>query len=235
MAIGTGAAILGGSLLGGVASGYAAKKGAKAQSDAAKRASDTEWRMYEQTREDQMPWMNAGEGGLNALMGLYGFNKTPVVTTGTGKNATTTGGDWVRAADPNAVSRQFMMLDPSYQFRLDQGNRSLNNSFAARGGALSGNALRALADYNQDLASTEFGNIANRYASLAGLGQATATNLGSVGANTAQSVGNNMMHTGAARASGYTGMANSLNGLLNNGLMMYGLNQQGFFKKPGVA
>ena len=44
---------------------------------------------------------------------------------------------------------------PDYQFRLNEGQRDIGNSFAARGGAASGNALRALTQFNQNLAASE--------------------------------------------------------------------------------
>lgn len=53
-------------------------------------------------------------------------------------------------------------LDPSMQFRMDQGMRALQNSAAGRGSLNSGDTLRAITDYGQGLASTEYGNAFNR-------------------------------------------------------------------------
>lgn len=68
---------------------------------------------------------------------------------------------------PNALTRNFAMsdyqADPGYQFRLDQGNRGLNNSAAAGGGLLSGATLKAIARWNSDQASQEYQNAVNRY------------------------------------------------------------------------
>lgn len=102
------------------------------------------------------------------------------------------------------------MMDPSYQFRLGEGMKALERSAAARGGLISGGALKAAQRYGQDFASNEFGNAYNRLASMAGLGQ-TATGAqsnaaGQFGAN----AGNLMTGAGAARASGYVGGANAL-------------------------
>ena len=55
-----------------------------------------------------------------------------------------------------------MANDPGYQFRLDQGNKALQASAAARGTLLSGGTLKALDQYNQDYASGEYGNVYNR-------------------------------------------------------------------------
>lgn len=97
---------------------------------------------------------------------------------------------------------------PDYQFRRDEGTRAIGNSFAARGGATGGNALRALAEFNSNLASQEFGDWFNRRLSLAG-GSATptqnaVTNYGAQAGQAAQLAGD-------ARASGVVGVTNALN------------------------
>lgn len=74
--------------------------------------------------------------------------------------------------DPSAITR-----DPSYQFRLNQGQESVENSAAARGGALSGNALTAITDYGQQAASQEYGNEWNRFMQELGIGQGASDNM----------------------------------------------------------
>lgn len=106
-------------------------------------------------------------------------------------------------------------MDPSYQFRLGEGLKALDRQAAARGGLISGGALKAAQRYGQDFASTEFGNAYNRLAGLAGVGQ-TATGAMSNAAGTyGANAGNLMTSAGAARASGYVGGANALTGGLN--------------------
>ena len=101
-------------------------------------------------------------------------------------------------------------MDPSYSFRFQEGLKALDRQAAARGGLISGGALKAAQRYGQDFASQEFGNAYNRLASMAGLGQtatgAQSTAAGQFGAN----AGNLMTGAGAARASGYVGGANAL-------------------------
>lgn len=57
---------------------------------------------------------------------------------------------------------QDFQADPGYQFRQQQGEQAINRSAAAQGGRLGGATLKALAGYNQNLASQEYGNFANR-------------------------------------------------------------------------
>lgn len=56
--------------------------------------------------------------------------------------------------------------DPSYQFRLQQGNQAINRSAAAKGMLGSGNVLAELAKYGQGMASEEYGNQFNRLSDL---------------------------------------------------------------------
>lgn len=55
------------------------------------------------------------------------------------------------------------VTDPGYQFRLEQGNKGIEGSRAAVGGQLSGATLKALARYNQDFGSNEYGNVFDRF------------------------------------------------------------------------
>jgi hypothetical protein len=58
---------------------------------------------------------------------------------------------------------QDLQSDPSYQWRLGQGQQALERSAAARGGALSGGALKDLANYAQGAASQEYQNAYGRW------------------------------------------------------------------------
>lgn len=118
--------------------------------------------------------------------------------------------------------------DPGYAFRLSEGMKALERSAAARGGLLSGGALKATQRFGQDLASQEYQNAYNRAltqynttAALAGIGQ-TATNAvsgaaGQYGQNAAEAIQN----AAAARASGYVGGANALTSAIGTGLNYY--------------
>jgi hypothetical protein len=104
-----------------------------------------------------------------------------------------------RAADPGVegdLSRSFTLADfqkdPGYQFRMDEGEKGINRAAAARGGLVSGAALKELDRYDQDYASGEFSNAYNRFnndrttrfnrlSTLAGLGSNATTQL--IGSN----------------------------------------------------
>lgn len=105
-------------------------------------------------------------------------------------------------------SGQFEM-DPSYQFRMSEGLKALQNAATARGGGRSGATLKALTRYGQDLASQEYGNQFNRNMSLANLGFGAAQGL----SNAAGSIGD-------ARAASAMGGYNSKMNLLGQGLSL---------------
>jgi hypothetical protein len=113
--------------------------------------------------------------------------------------------------------------DPGYAFRLKEGQNALDRQAAARGGLISGGALKAAERYGQDMGSQEYMNAFNRYQteraarlnplqSLAGMSQTTANTLGAAGQNMATNVGNAYEGAANARASGYIGGANAVSG-----------------------
>ena len=185
------AALIAGTVVGAIVKGKSEKQAANAQVDASNAAIAEQRRQYDQTRQDQMPWMAAGTQAVNAL------------------------------ANPQGS----FQASPGYQFRLSEGQRDIGNSFAARGGAFSGNALKALTNYNQNMASNEYGNWWNQQSGLAGLGQTAVQGVSQAGQQTAANVGNALMQAGNARASGIRGAGDALSGLATDmGAMGYGWN-----------
>lgn len=96
-------------------------------------------------------------------------------------------------ADPNAVSS-----DPSYQWRFNEGQRGVENSAAARGGALSGNALRAITDYGQGAASQEYGAEFARRMQELGIGQGASNNLSNLATGEGNALANLLTGKGSS-------------------------------------
>jgi hypothetical protein len=114
-------------------------------------------------------------------------------------------------------------MDPSYQFRLQQGEEATRRAANVGGGQISGNTLKSLNDYSQGSASTEYanafnrfqterGNIYNTLASLAGLGQTSLGQTGAQSVQAGQNIGNAIQAGGAAQAAGIVGAANATTG-----------------------
>lgn len=186
----------------GVASNISsANKAGKAQTAAANQANDTQWQMYNQNRADNKPFYDAGVTALNKLAAMPDF---------AGAN---------------------LQNEPGYQFGLAEGMKGLTSSAAARGGLLSGAALKAASQYNNDYASTKYNDAfnrdatnKNRLASLAGIGQTASNVNASSGQNTANNVAQNQLAVGNARASGYVATGNALTNGLSQGLNWYNQN-----------
>lgn len=106
---------------------------------------------------------------------------------------------------------------PDYDFVRGEGTRGIENSFAARGGAQSGNALRALTEFSSGLASQNFYNYLNQQNNLAGLGQTAVNTSANAGANYAAQSGNALMNAGEARASGVLGSAAAIGNGITQG------------------
>lgn len=155
--------------------------------------------MYNQTRQDQAPYRQAGYAALGQL-----------------SSGTQAGGEFNR----NFTMSDFN-ADPGYQFRMDQGSKALQASAAARGGLLSGGTLKSLDRYGQDYASNEYSNAYNRYnndqttrfnrlSSIAGIGQTSTAQTGAAGANAANQVSSAQIGAGNATAAGYINQGNAI-------------------------
>ena len=142
-----------------------------------------------------------------------------------------------KSPDFGKYARDFGMQDfqqdPGYAFRMSEGLKALDRQAAARGGLISGGALKASQRYGQDMASQEYTNAFNRYQtnrsnqlnplqSLMGAGQTAANTVGTAGQNYANKAGEDYIGAGNARASGYMGQANALAGAVNQGFNAFG-------------
>ena len=82
-------------------------------------------------------------------------------------------------------ARKFTMedlqLDPSYQFRLDEGAKALERSRAAKGVLMGGGTAKALERYSQGLASTEYAAAFDRFMRQQESRQKSLTSLAELG------------------------------------------------------
>jgi hypothetical protein len=133
---------------------------------------------------------------------------------------------------------------PGYQFTLNQGLKSVQNSAAARGLGVSGAALKGAATYTTGLADSTYNDVfnralqtfntnyssaanqVNRLQSVVGNGQNAAATNGSLGATAVGNIGNTLTSGANAQAAGTVGSANALSGALNgigSSALTYGL------------
>lgn len=230
-----------GSVVGANKTANAAKDAASLQYAAAKEAGAQELAMFEQNREDMMPWRDAGLASLNKLSDLLGTS------------ANTGAEGYGSLLKPFGMSD--FQADPGYEFRMSEGLKALDRSASAKGKLFSGEAGKSLQRFGQGLASDEYGkaydrfntnqsNIYSRLAGLSGTGQTAGAQVANLGA-TATSNANNWLTGGAASlAAGKVGAADAWNSGLqgvgeawgkyfNPNTYMGGSTQPGTFFKPG--
>lgn len=199
----------------------AAKSAANTQAAAQQRALDLQAQQYQQQRADLQPFVSAGVGAQNQLLTYLGL---PGGTQG---------------ADFGKYAKDFGMsdftTDPGYAFRLSEGQKGLDRTAAARGGLISGGALKAATRFGQDMGSQEYQNAYNRYqtnrsnqlaplGSLLSSGQASATNQATSAGNYGVQAGQGITNIGAANAAGTMASANAAGGALGQ-YLNYASNQ----------
>jgi len=210
------------SIIGGIQGRNATKKAAAAQTDSVNRAIDR--------LETTVPEVN--QQMLDAA-GTYGGNvRGAAGTAAAGVEGATTDANallesiykkGVDATSPYAEAGvssladlvnlgkekfEFSQDDPSYQFRLQEGQKALEASAAARGGLNSGGTLKALTRYGQGMASTEYQAAFERFladrqqrgnvlGSLAGMGQTATGQQIAAGENYGNRASGNLVNSAA--------------------------------------
>ena len=104
---------------------------------------------------------------------------------------------------------------PGYQFQMDEGQKAINRSLAARGKLLSGPAVKEGLRFSQGLADQTYSNHLARLSNLAGLGANTANQQGAFGVKTGQGIADSLIEGGNARASGYAATGKAISGGIN--------------------
>ena len=241
MAGGITAAVIGGTAIvaGAYMSSQASKSAAQTQADAANSATAANQQALAQQAEMSLPYRTAGETAVNQLSAM-----------------TQPGGEATKAFNYDPFNYS---ADPGYAFRLKEGMNAMNATAAARGGLISGNALKAGQAYGQELGSQEYQNSFNRYLSnysnaqntfqlnrnnllsplqfLSSQGQASAAGQAANVGNMAAS--NAALSTGAAnaQAAGQVGSANAYTSAIGQGIGAYQMNQlinRSAYNSPGM-
>lgn len=198
-----------GSLIGGSATRSAANTQADATRDSANVAAQSQRenvaeqrRQYDQNREDQTPFRDAGVDSIGRLRQLLSndgelFRKYGIE-------------DWNN--DP--------VQQISGNFALDEGRRAIERRSPLSGGFDSGTTLKALARFGSDYGNqranesyNRFNNTQtqqfNRLASLSGVGQNATNQIGAAGANAANAIGQGALNTGNVMAGLYSNLGNA--------------------------
>ncbi len=220
------------SVMGSMAAGDAADTQAAASRDAAsQQAASTaaqlkqQREMYDENVTRLQPYVQAGLPSLQTL-----------------QSGLQPGGQFTKTFTPSDLT-----TDPSYQWRLQQGQKQLQASAAAKGLLMTGQGLADINNYAQGAASQEYQSAYDRFMrnqetlfgrlqTLAGSSQNAASGLGAMGSQTASNLAatqqsgtsavNDLLTSGAAaQAAGYVGSANAITGGVGSAIKAY-QNQQ---------
>ncbi len=177
----------------------AASQASDAATQGAERSQALQYQMFQEQQKLQEPFRQAGVNALAKMQQQYGNM-------------------------PEAFTGQVNLgQDPGYAFRLSEGQKALDRSAAARGGLISGGAMKAAQRFGQDMGSQEYqnaynraltgynANVAreatgyNRLAAMSGVGQTSANTLTGAAGSYGTNVGNAMINQGIN--AGNAGMA----------------------------
>lgn len=208
------AAIVGAAVIGGAATYEGSKNAASAQSGAALTAAGMQYRLGMMGMNNLAPYNQFGQSLLPELKAMLG--------SGNGK------------IDPAKISDALSKM-PGYQFALNQGLKSVQNSFAARGLGSSGAALRGASEYATGLAQQNYQSYLGDLFHGAQLGESAAAGAGSLGVQTGANVGNSIMSAGQAQAAGYLGQAAGINNAVSGISSYYMMKGLGMFNNAGAG
>jgi hypothetical protein len=222
-----------GTVASGAMGASASKSAARTQAASAEADRRLQQEQYYDQVNRQEPFRQAGLQSTTELQRQFGL---------AGDSASAGYGNLLRD-----FSTADFQADPGYAFRLSEGLKGMDRQAAARGGLISGAALKAAGRYGQDMASQEYQNAYNRYNQNRSQRYQMLTGQQTAGANAtnqqnqssqnyASAAGNALQNAGSARASGYMGQANAWGGALNslaNAGLQYGFNKMGGGAAPG--
>lgn len=177
-----------GSVVGGITGSKSQAKAAERAGDlqyqAAMRGIDEQRRQFNLSREDQMPWLEAGETALGGIMDLLGL-------------APGGGG-----AEQQAEAIAALEASPLFQSLVRSGEEAILANASATGGLRGGNIQDALSNFRADTLSQVIQQQLSNLGGLSGTGVGSAQHLGQIGSNAANSIGTLLGQGAAAQAGG---------------------------------
>jgi hypothetical protein len=183
---------------------FAAYQAAQAQREAAKQAAQARAGGLQIATNYLSPYAETGKNAMMRYANLAGVN----------------------GADAATAAMKDFTTSPGYEFRLNEGQRNLDNSAAARGSLLSGQQAKAVTRYGQDYASNEYGNYMRNFLPLIQGGQSAASSLAGFATGGGEAQAGGYLGAGDATAAMWGGLGNAGNQAINNVLYSYQQDQQ---------
>jgi len=179
-------AVAGATVVSGYMGSQAAKSASRTQADAAARAQDQLYAAGQEAKQGYTPYTDIGKTALSDLSTNAPYFQQQFTNK-----------------DLNAT------LAPGYDFRLRQGQQANLQQSNLTGGAVSGNAQRALQDYTQNFASGEYANAFNQFQTQRTNIYNQLSDIAKMGLTAQQGTANAILGTGTNIASITSGLGNA--------------------------
>ena len=181
-------AIIGSAAIGAGANIAASSAAAGAQKKATQQAIQAQQGFYDQSKQELQPFITGGQNAYSTLNDLLGVGAS---------------------GNSNAMQNALESI-PGYQFTREQGLKSVQSGYAARGLGDSGGALKGAANFPTGLANSTFGTYTNALQNSATTGSNAASALAGYGTATGQGIGQNIIGAGNAQAAAYNSAGQSV-------------------------
>ena len=147
-----------------------------------------------------------------------------------------------RDAGGQAIGQGLAMLQPGYDyktspgydFRFSEGQRAVESGAASKGMLMSGGTLKDLVRFGDGVASADYGDQFNRMMAVASGGQQAATSGAAAAQNYANASSGIMQGIGQAKASGYAGQNQAIQGTLGNLATIFSGMPNNFYGSGGI-
>jgi hypothetical protein len=197
----------GATVIGAGISYFGAKSAQKSQEKAARRAQDIQASQFAETKGMLSPFVSGGEPAFQKQQALSG----------------------ALGAEAQQQAYAEFQEGPGVAFQRAQGMRGIEQGLAARGVG-GGSRLKAISEYNQQLAMQDFSNQFNRLGAVTGVGLGAASALTGAGSSAAAGQASSIMAQGAASASGAISRAGAFSSGLQSLGNIYAANKMGLLK-----
>lgn len=182
MGLNLGAALVGGSIIGGLFEGKSNKdaisNATRAQLDSTNLAIEEQRRQYDEIQKLLAPYIQSGNTALTEQMNFLGLGDTG------------TQDEFIRNIENS----------PQFQSLTQQGENAILQNASATGGLRGGNTQAALAQFRPNILSSLIDQQYSRLSGLTNLGQASATGQANFGQNSSNAVGQLFQRGGNIRA-----------------------------------
>ncbi len=201
------------SLAGGVASGVGSYYGAKAQADAANKATKLQKQQFNYQKGLAEPVYNDGRAASGLLNTVYG-----VGYDGNQSGLAQDRGQFTQNFESSPIYQQY------YQNAIENANQGIERNASATGRLNSGQTLMALSDRAGNLAGNTLGQYMGGIQGIAQQGNNAMNSLTGSSQNYGNAAAQGAYNVGNANAAGYMGMGNTVNNTLQD--IMQGRGQQ---------